>query len=122
MPRSVKKSNNNKKTGAALKFVASIFFLYVVLSGLGSGIWGAYASGSIWTPILVAVALLGSIALFFGSLAEMAKPEMCMGGKLIAVVAFSLVALTIGPLWSVPLWITIIGFMVGWAGVATERM
>ena len=123
MPRNVtKKNSNNRRAGAVLKFVASLFFLYVVLSGLNSGSWGTYASSSIWTPILVAVALLGSIAIFFGSLAEMAKPEMCMGGKLIAVVSFALVALTVGPLSSLPLWMTLVGFLVGWAGVAAERM
>ena len=52
----------------------------------------------------------------------MAKPEMCMGGKLIAVVSFALVALTLGPLWSLPLWMSLAGFLVGWAGVAAERM
>ena len=122
MPRNANKKNNNKKAGAALKFVASLFFLYVVLTGLSSGLWGSYASGSIWTPILVAVALLGSIALFFGSLAEIVKPEGRLGGKLIAVVAFSLVALTIGPLWSVALCVSVIGFLIGWAGIAAERM
>ena len=116
-----KKSNNNR-AGAALKFIASLFFLYVVLTGLGSGRWGSYVSGSIWAPILVAAALLGSIALFFTSLVEIANPKMCMGGKLIAVVSFSLVALTVGPLGSAALWMTIVGFLIGWAGLAAERM
>ena len=121
MPKQKTKKSGNR-IGAALKFVASLFFLLVVLSGLHRGVWGIYTSGSFWTPILLAAALLGSIALFFGSLAEMVKPEMCMGGKLIAVVAFSLVALTVGPLGSIPLALTIIGFLIGWAGIAAERM
>jgi hypothetical protein len=125
MPRRitrVTKTSKGNKTGAALKFVASLFFLYVVLAGLHSGMWGVYASGSIWTPILLPVALLGSIALFFSTLAEMVRPEMCMGGKLVAVVSFSLVALTVGPLGSAALWITIVGFLIGWAGIAAEKM
>jgi hypothetical protein len=68
------------------------------------------------------VALLGSIALFFSTIAEMVKPEMCMGGKLVGVVAFSLVALTVGPLGSASLWVTIVGFLIGWAGIAAEKM
>ncbi len=115
-----KKDSN--KAGAALKFIASLFFLYVVLSGLSSGTWGSYVSGTVWVPLLVAAALLGSIALFFSSLAEMVNPAMCMGGKLVTAVSFALVALTVGPLGSMALWITIVGFLIGWAGFAAERM
>jgi uncharacterized membrane protein YuzA (DUF378 family) len=45
-----------------------------------------------------------------------------MGGKLVGVVAFSLVALTVGPLGSASLWVTIVGFLIGWAGIAAEKM
>lgn len=123
MPRTSKMSKrSSNRAGASLKLIASLFFMYVTLSGLSSGSWGLYAAGSIWTPLLVAAALLGSTALLFSSLAELANPRMCMGGKPVVAVAFSLVALTIGPIGSAPLWITIIGFLIGWIGIAAERM
>jgi hypothetical protein len=113
---------DNHKAGATLKFVASLIFLYVLFTGLGSGTWGNYATGSLWSPLLLAAALLGSICLFFGSLMEIVKPKMCMGSKPVMLVAFCLVALTVGPLFSSLLWMSIVGFVIGWAGSAVERM
>jgi hypothetical protein len=122
MPTKSKSKSNNHKKGAALKFIASLVFLYVVLMGLHTGQWGSYVAGSVWAPLLVAAALLGSIVLFFGSLAEMVKPEMCMGSKPVMLVAFALIALTVGPLHNPMLWVTLVGFLIGWAGTAVERM
>lgn len=116
-----KKGNNN--TGNALKFIASLFFLYVVFVGASNGWWSAWVSGpsngSVWLPLLVAIGVIGSIALFFGSIAGMAK-GIKVGNNLFYATALSLVALTVSPQWSIAFWISIVGFVIGWLGITVE--
>lgn len=87
-------------------------------------------AGSIWFPILLGVAVLTSIALFFGSLASLVfKTGMgSMGWKTLAIASFALVALTVPQpglaisAWSSIFWLVILGFILGWVASAMEMM
>ncbi len=129
MPRTTadkpKKSKDAKSD--ALRFIASLLFLYVVFVGTGASTWSAWVTsgfGSVWLPLLFGVAVLGSIGLFFSSLAGIVMKEarMAMSGKLLMWLSLALVALTASPAWSTSFWIVLLGFLIGWLGTAMEMM
>lgn len=133
MPKTVTKSRNAWPDG--LRLIASLFFLYVIFGGTnsGAGWWSSSVlsgAGSIWYPILLGVAVLTSIALFFGSIASLVfKTSMGgMGWKTLAVASFALVALTVplvgsqASVWSSTFWLVILGFILGWVASAMEMM
>ena len=111
-----------------LRFLASLFFLYVLFGGTtaGTGWWSPWVTvgaGSIWLPILFAVAVLSSIGLFFSSLAGLVwRSSVGMSGKLGLTASFALVALTVSPAWSGVFWVVILGFILSWVGSAVEWM
>ena len=109
-----------KPASAVLKFVASLFFIYVLYVGLSSGGWGAAIKYSVWISIVFAVALLSTISLFFASICGMIMPKRCRADmmKLVTIAGISVLVLaSLG--WNVE-WITItvIGFLIGWLGEA----
>lgn len=111
----------------ALRFVASLFFLYVVFGGAyGNGWWSPWVTsgaGSLWTPILLGAAVLSSIGLFLGSLAGMAwKMVTPMGWRTSIIAAFSLTALTVSLSFSSVFWIVMIGFILNWVASGMEMM
>jgi hypothetical protein len=111
-----------------LRFVASLFFLYVIFGGTtaGSGWWSPWVTngpGALWLPILFGAAVLSSIALFFGSLAGLIfKMETRMGWKVLTLASFTLVALTVSTAWSSVFWVVVVGFVLGWIAEALEMM
>jgi hypothetical protein len=120
----------------ALRFLASLFFLYVIFGGATASTawwspWVVNGAGSLWLPILFGAAVLSTIALFFGtlffgglSMAGMA-PKMNgsgMGWKTALIAAFSLTALTVSPSFSGVFWVVIVGFILAWVGTAMEWM
>lgn len=126
MPR----NTTGKSKGAwpnVLRFVASLLFLYVIFTGASmtppfGNAWLGQA-GSLWLPILFGVAVLGSIALFFSSLAGIAwGKDSGMTAKILMWSSITLVALTASPAWGMYFWVTILGFIIGWLGSALEMM
>ena len=78
MPRNARSTPSKSNSGWAngLRFVASLFFLYVLFGGssAGSGWWSPWilsGAGSLWEPILLSAAVLASVALFFGTISSM---------------------------------------------------
>lgn len=112
----------------ALRFIASLLFLYVVFVGTGAqttwSTWVATGFGSVWLPLLFGVAVLGSIGLFFSSLAGIVMKEARMAkmGKMLMWVSLALVALTASPMWYPSFWIVLLGVLIGWLGSAMEMM
>lgn len=88
-------------------------------NGLGYGIWA---------PLLYAVAVLGSITLFFSSLVGyFMSSDMPMMGIKKTMMATSLAilawaAITGGAGWSMNMWLTVIGFVIGWFGMGMAMM
>lgn len=125
MPKTVTKSPSAWPNG--LRFVASLFFLYVLFGGTtaGNGWWSPWVTagaGSLWLPILFGAAVLSSIALFFGSLAGLIfKSNLVMSWKVQTIAAFALVALTVSTTWSSVFWVVVVGFVLGWIANAVER-
>ncbi|MGD0728628.1 MAG: hypothetical protein ABR981_00955 [Candidatus Micrarchaeaceae archaeon] len=112
-----------------LRFIAALLFLYVVFTGAGAnppfGNAWLNGAGSLWVPILFGVAVLGSIGLFFSSLAGALSSKCRMGGmvgKLLMFTSLALVILTASPAWNVGFWIVIVGFLIGWIGSAMQMM
>ncbi len=127
MPRTEKSTMKAKSAWPnGLRFVASLFFLYVIFGSTGSGWWSQWVTagaGSLWLPILFGVAVLSSIALFFGSLAGLAwKMSSPMGWKTVLFAAFSLTALTVSTSFTGVFWIVIVGFLIAWVASALEMM
>jgi hypothetical protein len=129
MPRDNAKATKSKSAWPnGLRFVASLFFLYVLFGGTsaGSGWWSPWVvsgAGSLWLPILFGAAVLSSIALFFSSIAGLAfKADFGAGWKVQSVAAFALVALTVSTILSSVFWLVIVGFILGWIANAVERM
>lgn len=129
MPRNT--TNKPKGKGAwpdVLRFVASLLFLYVIFVGTGaSTTWSTWVTsgfGTVWLPILFGVAVLGSIGLFFSSLAGIvsSKARMNMSGKVLMWISLALVALTASPQWLPSFWVVLLGFLIGWLGTAVEMM
>jgi hypothetical protein len=114
-------SNLHTRTGSALRFAASLFFLYVLYVSLSSGIWGTYLIGTQWAPVLIGLAVLGTVSLFFGGLAGMVDERYGTGNKLVYLTAFALVGLTVSTLPSVAFWMSIVGFVIGWLGALSDR-
>jgi hypothetical protein len=129
MPRTEKSTMKSKSAWPnGLRFLASLFFLFVLFGGssAGTGWWSPWVTagaGSLWLPILFAIAVLSSIGLFFSSLAALVvKSSMGMGGKLGLAASFSLVALTVSPSWSGIFWVVILGFILSWVANAIDWM
>ncbi len=118
-----KQQNKNNWAPFGLVFVGSIIYLAVVISALysGRGIAGEL-TGGIWQPILIGLAVIGSISLFFVSFAGLAgmKPMAWIGIRIAALTGFSLVALTVGTGWLFTA--SIIGFILAFLGSGTAAM
>lgn len=119
----------------AIRFIASLFFLYVLFGGTSgsAGWWSPWVTngaGSLWLPILFGAAVLSSIALFFSSITSLlfkGDPRMLWKTKSITtnvqtVAAFSLLALTVSPLWTSTFWLVVVGFILGWVANAAEML
>ena len=120
------KNAGNNVAGFAMQFVGSLFFLAAVAAlyvpqvyGAGSG-WSAAA---LWIPILYAVAVVSSIALFFTSFAQLGSMGGMASWKAMSsatAAAVSLVALTAGnSTWFVAV---LIGFVLAFLGSAVGMM
>ncbi len=115
----VAKGANNKAIAFALEFVGSLIYLGV-LFGSNASIYGSSltAAGALWLPILYAVAVVASIALFFLSFGNYIAKDVKMittyACGATGLGAFSLVAL----LWSNSGFFagTIIGFIIAMIG------
>ena len=107
-----------KPASAVLKFIASLFFIYILYMGLSSGGWGAVIKYSVWVSIVFAVALLSTVSLFFASIGGMVMPKRCKANMMKLVTVAGLTILVLASLsWNVT-WITVavIGFLIGWLG------
>ncbi len=137
MPRTTARTDRSTpKQGSAwpngLRLLASLFFLYVVFNVTAGGAL-VFTSGTptvfnttgqLWLPLLLGAAVLSSIALFFYSIGGLLwKTASSTGPKLASVAAFTLVALTVtaGAALGVLFWLTILGFIISWAGAVAER-
>jgi multisubunit Na+/H+ antiporter MnhF subunit len=102
----------------ALEFIGSLFYLAVVFTTSGSYMNNAWSSAALWLPLLYAVAVIGSIALFFVSFANlMALDERAVSmGAMEATVCTGIVlaALTYGN--STYFAATLIGFILAFLG------
>jgi hypothetical protein len=102
----------NGMLAPAAKFVASLIFLYVVFGPLNA--MAAPGLGNLWTPLLYAAAVLGSITMFFAGLAGFSQmmPRMC-GCKVMMVTPFAILALVaitpLGAGFATAMWLTVIG-------------
>ena len=120
----------NKMMAKAIEFIASLIFLYVVFGPLSAAApsLGNGLGYGIWAPLLYAVAVLGSITLFFSSLVGFAMSSqmlMMSTKKAMMVTPFAIlawVAITGGAGWSMNLWLTLAGFVIGWFGMGAEMM
>ncbi|HIH50592.1 MAG: hypothetical protein ABSE71_03775 [Candidatus Micrarchaeaceae archaeon] len=127
MPRNTRRATPERSKSAwpnVLRFIASLLFLYVIFSGVWWSPWVTSGVGQIWLPILLGVAVLSAVGLFFGSLAGIAS-KMNGGGmiwKAVMLGSFALVALTVSPVFSAGFWVAILGFLLGWFGSAMEWM
>ncbi|MDE1810916.1 MAG: hypothetical protein KGH66_02660 [Candidatus Micrarchaeota archaeon] len=118
------------KAPHALRFIASLVFLYVIFS-----MWQAFAISaggavSAVEAIALAVGLLGTIALFFTSLGGLAMDSSGMmnpmGDKALmgAALPLLIVAVAVAPTNAVTtaaVWAIIVGFIIGWIGTAVEK-
>jgi len=128
MPRNGRSTPSKSKGGWSngLRFVASLFFLYVLFGGssAGSGWWSPWVvsgAGSLWQPILLSIAVLSAVALFFGSISSMIwGMRTPWGFKLIAMCAFALVALT--AYVSSVFWLVILAFLLGMVAEGFDMM
>ncbi len=118
-----KQQNKNNWGGFGLVFVGSIVYLAVVVAALHSGNGAAAAlGGGIWQPILIGLAVIGSISLFFLSFAGLAgmKPMAWGAIRIAALTGFALVALTVGTgLFFIA---SIMGFILAFLGAAMATM
>ena len=113
-----------------LMFLASLIFLYVVFGPLSAAApsLGNGLGYGIWAPLLYAVAVLGSITLFFSSLVgffmstdmQMMGTKKTMMATSLAILAWA--AITGGAGWSMNMWLTVIGFVIGWFGMGMAMM
>ena len=117
-----KTKSNTKKilAGGFIKFVASILFLYILISGINSGIWGTYVIGTPWIPVLISMGILGTIALLFCSTMEIARGRQTVGWKLVYVVSFAAIGLTASTTLSAGFWISVMAFVVAWLGTLVQ--
>lgn len=80
MAKQVSQTRSNAWGAFALEFIGSIIFLIVGLFGIWAGVFTSSVASwptlaQIWLPILVAVAVIGSISLFFTSFSNFAGGE-----------------------------------------------
>ncbi|MDE1871597.1 MAG: hypothetical protein KGI06_05165 [Candidatus Micrarchaeota archaeon] len=136
MPKTDKDATGSKGSWSnGLRLIASLFFLYVLFGGTGgsAGWWSPWVTngaGSLWLPILFGAAVLSSIALFFSSITGVlfkGDQRMLWKTKSITtnvqtVAAFSLLALTVSPLWTSTFWLVVVGFILGWVANAFEMI
>lgn len=103
----------------ALEFIGSLFFLAIVFTTNGSFMNGAWGGAALWLPLLYAVAVIGSIALFFVSFGNLIpgidKKAVSMCAKQATLgVGIALVALTYGN--AAYFAATLIGFIIAFIG------
>jgi hypothetical protein len=127
MPRNTTSAKQSKEKNAwpnVLRFIASLLFLYVIFAGNWWSTWVTSGVGAVWLPILLGVAVLSSIGLFFSSLAGIAwKKGGAMSWKVLMLASLSLVILTVSPVsFNAGFWVVILAFLIGWLGSAIEMM
>src|SRR5271157_4232259 len=111
----------SKTLPMALKLLAGLVFLYVVFASPLAGTT-PIGAGILWVPLLYAVAVLSSVALFVSSLVGFGWNSdrlSISGNKAMELSALALLALTVtaGRL-SLSLWgsLIVLGFVIGWIG------
>ena len=115
----------NKTLATALKFIASLIFLYVVF--VQSPAVAPTAAGAVWAPLLYAVAVIGSVSLFFASLvgflmsSDMLNKASKKANMLVALAIIAWAAIS-GPAMSMPMELALVGFIIGWFGVGAAEM
>jgi hypothetical protein len=116
----------NKALASALKFIASLIFLYVVF--VSPPVALALAGAVLWAPLLYAVAVIGSISLFLGSLMSFAVSSEMLnkaGWKMNKMVSLAIVAwaaIAGGLSLSLPMELAIVAFVIGWFGSGMAEM
>ena len=114
---------------SGLVFIGSLLYLYVAYAGWGAlGAAGGVAPTSVIgaaAAVLWAVALIASVALFFGSLGSFMwgwfeqTVGMAMKGGEIAAVALLVVSVAWGgAAWATWAMIVVLGFIINWIGIA----
>jgi hypothetical protein len=99
------KKNNSAMAGGVLLLLGSLVYLYVLFSWYNTGTIGSWLGAAAFlTPIIAAVALVGSICLFFMSIGTMAgkmadKMMMNVLWKFVMVESISAVIVTAGGAW-----------------------
>ena len=103
----------------ALEFIGSLFFLAVVFTTNGTYMNGNWGAAALWLPLLYAIGVVGSIALFFvsfGNLMPGIDEKAVAAGAMKATVCTSVVlaALTYG---NMAYFATVlIGFIIAFIG------
>jgi hypothetical protein len=118
----------NKTWAAALKLVASLIFLYVVFVSPPSMTSSGITAALLWAPLLYAMAVIGSIALFLASLMSFSmSSEMlskwsskAMMATTLAVIAWAAIAGGVGLGMTTEL--AIVAFVIGIIGSGAEQM
>lgn len=109
----------NKTLATSLKFIASLIFLYVLFGG------PLVIPAQWWAPLVYAVAVVSTIALFFGSLVGFGmSSEMLTSGskKAVTMSALALLALASTSMFSGSAAgaMVVVGFIIGWFGGVIE--
>jgi hypothetical protein len=118
------KKDSAKRGANALYFIASLFFLYVVIVGSSRGWWSTWittGAGATWLPIAGAVAVLASIVLFLSGIVGALSDYAGASWKLHLTATVSLLVLTVSTAFSTAFWIVIVGFIIGWIGSLLYR-
>lgn len=113
----------------ALRFIGSLAYLAVVWElWQGAEAAGALYTASVFAPVLFGLAVVTSVSMFLGILAELAGPSDKMkawSGKVSMLGGFALIALLAivgGAVWSTWSWIALLGFVLAIVGSGMERM
>lgn len=118
----------NRTLAAALKLVASLIFLYVVFVSPPSMTSSGITAAVLWAPLLYAIAVVGSIALFLASLMGFGwdSKMLSMGSNkavlctTLAVIGWAVIASGVG--LSMPIELAIVAFVIGLIGSGAAEM
>jgi hypothetical protein len=118
------KKNNSAMAGGVLLLLGSLVYLYVLFSWYNTGTIGSWlGAAQFLTPFVAAVALVGSISLFFMSIGTMAgkadKMMMNILWKFVMIESISAVIVTAGGAW---FYATIGAFVLTYLGAMAAGM
>ena len=125
------KKNSSSMLGGALVFLGSLVYLYVVFTsytGSSGGALGTWATAASWLgPVIVAVAIVSSISLFFmgiGTMADKAQGEMKsmmhqVLWKFVMLAGITQVIVTGGGAW---FYAAVLGFVLTYIGAMAASM